>query len=117
MKNSSSYFLAIILMIASAGPLFAQVSKPVTTTFWVAGICGLCEEVIEKAMDTKGVVSADYVLETNQLTVTYKPKKISEDRLHEMLNEAGYDTEKKTCTKEQYSHVHSCCHYREQEKH
>ncbi len=117
MKNILSSFLAITIVIASTNQTFAQGSKPVTTTFWVAGVCGLCEEVIEKTMDTKGVISADYILETNQLTVTYKPKKISEDQLHELLNEAGYDTEKKTCTEEQYSHVHSCCQYREQEKH
>ncbi len=47
------------------------------------------------------------------------PTKISAEqiRLHELLNDAGYDTEKKTCTSEQYSRVHSCCQYREQEKH
>ncbi len=117
MKNISSYFMAITLFIATANQSFAQASKTVTTTFWVAGICGLCEEVIEKTMDTKGVISADYNLEINQLTVTYKPSKVSEDHLHELLNEAGYDTEKKTCTEEQYSRVHSCCHYREEEKH
>ncbi len=92
-------------------------SKTVTTTFWVAGICGLCEETIEKAMDTKGVVAADYVLETNMLTVTYKPKKVSEAQLHALLNDAGYDTVQSKATEDQYSRTHGCCKYREQEKH
>ena len=117
MKNLSKYFIAVILTAAFSQPLFAQDKNVVTKTFWVAGVCGLCEEVIEKTMDTKGVVSADYVLETNQLTVTYKPAKISEERLHQLLNDAGYDTEKATASEEQYSRVHHCCRYREQEKH
>jgi hypothetical protein len=51
------------------------------------------------------------------LTVTYKPKKITEIQIHGILNEAGYDTEKSTCSDEQYARVHGCCKYRELEKH
>lgn len=95
----------------------AQTTKTNTTKFWVAGVCGQCETTIEKAMDTKGVVTADYDLSTNMLTVVYKPKKISEDKLHQLLNEVGYDTEKSTCSDAQYNGVHGCCKYRELEKH
>ncbi|MFN0031907.1 MAG: heavy-metal-associated domain-containing protein [Flavobacteriales bacterium] len=111
------------LILASVASLLAFTPGPtkqvktVTTTFWVAGICGLCEELIEKAMDTRGVVAADYVLDTNMLTVTYKPKKISEDQLHQLLNDAGYDTDKSKATDDQYSRTPGCCKYREQEKH
>lgn len=117
MKNQISTLAIITLAILFTNTLYAQNKTTVTKTFWVAGICGLCEEVIEKTMDTKGVISADYNLESNQLTVTFNTKKTSEDHLHDLLNDAGYDTEKKTCTTEQYSRVHSCCQYREQEKH
>jgi len=96
---------------------FSQTQKTITTTFWVAGICGMCEETIEKAMDTKGIVVADYSLETNKLTLTYKPDKISIGKIHALLNDAGYDTEKSICTPEQYSNVHDCCKYREDAKH
>jgi periplasmic mercuric ion binding protein len=88
-----------------------------TTTFWVAGVCGRCESTIEKALDVKGVVSADYNLDTQLLTVVYKPAKITEDQMHKLLNEVGYDTEKSTCTQEQYERTHGCCKYRELEKH
>lgn len=104
--------LAVISILS-----FSQNKKVETTTFWVAGVCGMCEETIEKAMDTKGIVNADYTLESNKLTVTYKPKKISLDRIHHLLNEAGYDTEKSICTDEQYGRVHGCCKYREMDKH
>lgn len=91
--------------------------KVETTTFWVASACSMCEETIEKAMDTKGVLTADYSLETSQLTVTYKPKKISLNKIHQILNENGYDTEQSICTEEQYNRVDPCCRYRELEKH
>ena len=77
----------------------------------------MCEKAIETAMDTKGVLKADFDLSKNQLTITYKPSKISEAQIHSLLNEAGYDTEKSTCSKEQYARVHGCCKYRELEKH
>jgi mercuric ion binding protein len=96
---------------------FSQDKKAVTTTFWVAGTCGMCEETIEKAMDTKGIVSADFVLATNQLTVTYRPSKISLEHIHSILNDAGYDTDKSVCNEEQYNRVHDCCRYRELAKH
>lgn len=109
-------FLTLLIAFMSMSML-AQKSKTVTTSFWVAGICGMCEEAIEKAMDVTGVITADYSLATNNLTVTYKPSKLSEDQLHKLLNAVGYDTEKSTCTEAQYNLVHDCCRYREQEKH
>jgi hypothetical protein len=109
-------FLLILSISASA---FSQKTdnKPITTTFWVAGVCGMCEQTIERVLDTKGILKADFVLASNQLTVTYKPNKISEAKIHTLLNEVGYDTEKSTCNEEQYKRVHGCCQYRELEKH
>jgi copper chaperone CopZ len=95
----------------------AQNPKSITATFWVASVCQTCKATIEKTMDTKGVVQATYDLETQMLTVTYKPKKISEAKLHELLNAVGYDTAVSKCSDEQYSRVHNCCRYRELEKH
>ena len=115
MKN----FIFIILLFISANTLFAQKTSkaPITTSFWVAGVCGMCEKSIEAALDTKGVLKADFDLATNLLSVTYKPNKITEAQMHALLNEVGYDTEKSTCSEEQYSRVHGCCKYRELEKH
>jgi periplasmic mercuric ion binding protein len=113
MKQFILVFFGLILSTA----LFAQTPRTITTSFHVSGICGLCETTIEKAMDVKGVVVADFNLDNNELTVTYKPKKITEDQLHALLNEVGYDTEKSKATEEQYAKTHDCCKYREQEKH
>ncbi len=117
MKNIIFKTLIVGCLISLSINGYSQSKKVETTTFWVAGICGMCEETIEGAMDAKGIISADYNLETNQLTVTYRPKKISLDQIHHLLNEVGYDTEKSICTDAQYSRVHGCCQYRQQEKH
>jgi mercuric ion binding protein len=112
-----AFLLLFILSVSICGFSQKADNKPVTTTFWVAGVCGMCEKTIEAALDTKGILKADFSLSNNMLTVTYKPKKISESKLHQLLNEVGYDTEKSTCTAEQYARVHGCCKYRELEKH
>jgi copper chaperone CopZ len=117
MKNIILKFIFILAIALASNAAYAQQKKVETTTFWVAGVCGMCEETIEKTLDSKGIVQADYVLASNQLTVTYKPKKISLEKIHQLLNEAGYDTESSICTDEQYSRVHGCCKYRELEKH
>jgi len=110
------FFLTILFAMAFQC-ISAQAKKTETTAFWVAGICGRCESTIESAMDTKGVISADYDLDKEILTITYKPAKITLEQIHQLLNEIGYDTEKSKCTEEQYGRVHGCCKYREQSKH
>lgn len=92
---------------------FAQKNKPVSLEFEVGGVCEMCKERIEKTMDVPGVVFAEYELDTHTLSLVYKPKKIDEDRIHELLNEAGHDTEKSKATDEQYDAIHHCCKYRE----
>lgn len=109
------FFLCV--SIVSTAHAQSKKNNTVTATFWVAGVCGMCETTIEAALDTKGIIQADFELTNNKLTITYKPKKISEDQIHSIINDAGYDTEKSTCTAEQYARVHGCCKYRELEKH
>ena len=112
MKNFS---LLLLFFVLGTGSLFAQKQKPVTTSFWVAGACGMCKTTIESAVDVKGVLTANYDLANHRLTLTYKPDKISIDTIHRLLHEAGYDTEVGNCTEEQYNRVHQCCRYRDPE--
>ncbi len=58
---------------------------------------------------------------TNNLTndlismVVYKPKKISEEQLHVLLNSVGHDTQSRKASDQEYAGIHSCCKYRESE--
>lgn len=112
------HFILILIGTLIGAQAFSQTSKkPVTIQIQVSGICGMCEKSIESALDAKGILSADYNLETNTAIVTYKPAKISEEQIHKLITAKGYDTDKYKATDEEYSRTHDCCKYRELEKH
>ena len=73
-------------------------------------------------MDVKGVKSADWVVETNLLTVKYDPKKISEQKLMELVATAGHDVKAEAQDAKPlrgdsaaYNSLHSCCKYKRME--
>ena len=103
MKN----IIVLALCMLSFG-VFAQ-TKNTTTSFWVAGACGMCEKTIENAVDVKGVVAYDYDLTAHRLTITYSPAKITIEKIHALINAAGYDTEKSNATDAQYNRINQCC--------
>lgn len=106
------FILALIgPMLLTGSELLAQ--RVVQDTIWVGGVCGMCEDRIERALDTKGVIKADYLLETHQLVLAYNTKKISEAEIHQRLNAVGHDTKKSKASDEQYDKIHDCCKYRE----
>lgn len=118
MKTIISLLTALLLFANLQGYSKDKPSKKtITIHFHVPSICSMCEMTIEKAVDVKGVVAADYNLDSEILEITYKPAKISEDQLHHLINEVGYDTEKFRATDEQYSRVNECCRYRDMDKH
>ncbi len=75
----------------------------------------MCEDRIEAAYDQKGIVAADYNLETKQLHVVYKVKKWNEESLHLLAAAVGHDTDKYRAKDEVYVNLHGCCKYREHE--
>lgn len=106
-----TFFLATFLLVSSS--LFSQNTKPVTLDLWVAGTCDMCEERIEKVLDVKGILFADYTLKEHKLEVVFKPHKISEDEIHALLNSVGHDTKKSKASDAQYNAIHECCRYRD----
>ena len=107
--------LASVSIFSGHGASVSEPKEPkkVKASFEDSGVCGMCEERIEKALDVKGVLMADWDLDTHQLQVVFKPKQISENRIHELLNEVGHDTTKSKASDAQYDGLHGCCKYRE----
>jgi copper chaperone CopZ len=106
-------FIGLLLLVS--GSALAQTSE---VTFWVNGICGMCEKRIESALiNSSGVKFADWDLETLQVKVAYNSKKITEQKLHEILAGAGHDTQKVRAKDEDYAKVPGCCKYRTLDKH
>lgn len=106
-------FIGLLLLVS--GSALAQTSE---VTFWVDGVCGMCEKRIESALiNSSGVKFADWDLETLQVKVAYNSKKITEQKLHEILSGAGHDTQKVRAKDEDYAKVPGCCKYRTLDKH
>ena len=87
---------------------FAQKTK---ISFEVAGVCGMCEERIENALDIKGVIFAEWSSETKICQVTFNASKITEKQIHQLLANVGHDTKKCKATDETYEGLHQCCQY------
>ena len=113
MKTTFLTFL-FSLIIASA---CAQEAKVVTAEIHVDGICSMCKERIENAVDVKGVKSAEWTVSNHHHTISYRTDKITEEEIHRLLNEAGHDTEKSKASDEAYNSIHACCRYREMTDH
>ncbi len=85
-------------------------------TVEVSGICGMCEERIEKtALGVIGVEFADYSLEDQSLTVHYDDFLFKKSELIKALLLTGHDTDGQTAPDEVYLQLHACCKYRDDE--
>lgn len=82
-----------------------------TLTFTVSGNCEMCKETIESAVDVKGVVSANWNMDTHVMTVVYNPAKITEEKIHALIAASGYDTDKKKANEKVYKNLPGCCQY------
>lgn len=107
--------LAILLFVGIGTITSAQTdskkSAQKTETLKVWGECDMCKARIEKAVKAEGATSADWVVKTKLLTVTYDPAKTNTDALSKKLAAVGHDTEKYKSTDEAYSKLPGCCHY------
>ena len=106
-------FIGLLLLVS--GSALAQTSE---VTFWVNGVCGMCEKRIESALiNSPGVKFADWDIEILQVKVVYNSKKLSEQKLHEIVAGVGHDTQKVRAKDEDYAKVNGCCKYRTLDKH
>ena len=84
----------------------------ITETFGVKGKCGMCKTTIEGALkNKKGIISCSWDLSTNKLTVTYNPETIKIEKIHQLVADAGYDTDKIKASDKAYSKLPACCQY------
>ncbi|MDY6800210.1 MAG: heavy-metal-associated domain-containing protein [Bacteroidota bacterium] len=102
--------LTIAFLVAGIS-LFAQELK--TEKFKVYGICGMCENRIEKAASgLDGVSKADWDKETQMLEISFENSKVKVDDVHKAVAKAGHDTEKVKAEDEVYNALPACCLYR-----
>ena len=72
MKNLALILFALFI---SAN---VQAQKKADITFAVSAACGMCEDRIEQAYDVKGIVSADYDLESKKASRSIQDEGVSQ---------------------------------------
>ncbi len=67
--------------------------KIVNKTFQIDGMtCGQCEKIIQKKLiKEEGIVSTEISYSKGTATIVYDLEKISEERIHKIVQDAGYD--------------------------
>ena len=108
MSNYKFYLVITLTCLLNIGS-FAQKTK---ISFEVAGVCGMCEERIENALDTKGITYADWSQETKICQVTFNASKITEKQIHQIIAKVGHDTQVCRAKDEDYNGLHQCCQYK-----
>jgi copper chaperone CopZ len=107
--------LLIIALMLTGTVTFAQ-NKNAKASLEVDGVCLMCKTRIEKAsLNTKGVKSAVWNVETHELKLIFDERKTSIDTIQSKVLAAGHDVKGKKATDEAYATVHPCCRYRDAE--
>ena len=104
-----NWIWACLAAVMLATPAAAQ--KKITTTIQVWGNCGMCKTNIEKAAKGPGVIYAVWDKQTDLLTVTYQPKKVTLRQIQERIAAAGYDTKDVEANQAAYDALTPCCQY------
>lgn len=96
------------LLITFSMTVFAQSDS---TTFKVAGNCGMCKKRIETSVKGPAVSMADWNIKSKMLTIKFDPAKTSMDQLQQKIAVAGHDTRKFKADKAVYEELPGCCLY------
>lgn len=111
MKNLITSGIAF-LFICLSSLVQAQIKNAKTETVKVYGNCSMCKETIEKAINQKNVVAADWNKDTKLLTLTYDARKTTKKDLLKKVAEAGYDNEMFRAPDTSYKKLPQCCLYK-----
>jgi copper chaperone CopZ len=122
MKNFIYLLVCLFAITATANAqsdTTKEAAKPtfVTSVIEVSGNCGQCKERIETAVDVAGVRKAVWSPKTGKLTITYKPEKISLEKIEKLIAAAGHDTKTAKANAKTYDGLPGCCQYREGNPH
>lgn len=103
--------VVVLLAAVSFQSCAGTIRNAKTEVVKVAGNCDMCEAVIEKAVNRKGVAEGDWDATTKQLKLTYDQEKITKDELLKKVAYSGYDNEQYLAPDEAYNQLPACCHY------
>ena len=100
----------------TSGSGISQSDKIKKIKFQVNGVCEMCKNRIETALDVKGIRLADWNIKTKFCRVKFNSEIISENKIHQLIAKLGHDTSKCKATDEDYNNLYYCCHYNREKK-
>jgi hypothetical protein len=112
MKTNIVFIFFFFAGVFASSDLAAQ-AKTVKADIKVYGNCGMCKKRIETALDQTGIKLATWDSKSKNLEVVYNPKKITEQKIHELVASVGHDTDKVKAKNEIYGDLPFCCLYRD----
>jgi copper chaperone CopZ len=117
MKNIKSILAAIAIFAAFQVNAQTETKRIDSLQFEVKGVCLMCKERIEKSALVKGVKLAEWDKATHQITVIYKPAKITKEEIHKAIAESGHSTSLLKTSLDNYEKLPACCAYKEVHDH
>lgn len=112
MRTLKTIIIVLLSSVASIVIGQEKSKKPLELNFNVNGVCDMCKERIEGALDVKGIKFSEWSEKSHNCKVVYKPSQISEKEIHQLIADAGHDTEAVKANDEVYKKMHHCCQYR-----
>ena len=104
MKNT----IILLALILISGTSFAQNKD--TVRIKTSSICDMCKRTIEGDLAfEKGVTYSSLDLETNVVTVVYKPKATNPDIIRKRLTKIGYDADSLKAIPSAVDKLPECC--------
>lgn len=103
-------FSIVLACVSIFQNTFATTTHYETATFKVSGTCNMCKDRIESALKSNaGVQSASWDVDTKIVTVSYNPHTVSVDQLHQIVADAGHDTDKIKASSTSHQSLPECC--------
>jgi hypothetical protein len=104
--------LLAILCVVISFTASAQKKNIKIETFKVLGTCIQCKNRIESTLMDFGTYKANWIIETNMLTVSYDSLKLSKEKIQQELATVGHDNEAFQTSFKIYESLPKCCYYK-----
>lgn len=103
--------LVISILAVFTLSVFANSSSKMKASFFVNGVCDMCQKRIETAALNAGATKAYWNGETKDLSVTYDTNKVSLEKIQKAIALVGHDNAKYKAPEKVYDNLHHCCQY------
>lgn len=102
-------YILVVALLAMYHISIAQTFS--TSTFEVAGNCGMCKKRIEDAGKKAGAETIKWDPKTKKANVKFDEKKTSLRKIQQAIADAGHDAGEIRAKDEVYKKLHECCLY------